>query len=166
MTQGSPDSNSGPSQRSVEIGVAIGMAVFAGIVIGGALQVGIGWGAEGPKAGFFPFYVGLIILGMSLFNLGRAIVEPSAGLFADWAQLRQVFAVILPTAVYVALVPWLGLYVASFLLIAVFMRWLGHYGWGHTLGLAAAIPVAAFVMFEKWFLVPWPKGPIEELLGL
>ena len=50
-------------------------------------------------------------------------------LFADWAQLRQVLSVVIPTAVYVALVPWLGLYVASLLLIAVFMKWLGRYSW-------------------------------------
>ena len=62
--------------------------------------------------------------------------------------------------------PWLGLYVASFLLIAVFMKWLGRYSWTLTLGVAIAVPLIAFVMFEKWFLVPLPKGPIEELLGL
>ena len=51
-------SGSGPSHRAVEIGVAIAMVAFGAIVIYGSLQVGIGWGAEGPRAGFFPFYVG------------------------------------------------------------------------------------------------------------
>ena len=75
-------------------------------------------------------------------------------------------SVVIPTAVYVALVPWLGLYVASFLLIAVFMKWLGRYSWALTLAVAIGVPVLAFLMFEKWFLVPLPKGPIEDLLGL
>jgi putative tricarboxylic transport membrane protein len=66
----------------------------------------------------------------------------------------------------VALVPWLGLYVSSLLLIAVFMKWLGRYGWALVAALAVGVPVAAYVMFEKWFLVPLPKGPIEDLLGL
>jgi putative tricarboxylic transport membrane protein len=27
------------------------------------------------------------------------------------------------------------------------------------------VPVVTFLIFEKWFLVPLPKGPIEEYLG-
>jgi hypothetical protein len=166
MTHSSPGSEPGPSQRAVEVGVAITMLVFAAIVIGGSLQAGINWGAEGPKAGFFPFYVGLVIMGASLFNLVSAFADRTPKLFADWSQLGQVLSVIIPTAVYVALVPWLGLYMASFLLIAVFMRWLGHYGWTLTATIAVGVPLAAFILFEKWFLVPLPKGPVEDWLGL
>lgn len=166
MTHHSPEAEPGPSQRTVEIGVALAMLGFAAIVVAGSLQAGVGWGPEGPRAGFFPFYVGLVIAGASLFNLVTAMAERTPKLFADWSQLGQVLSVIVPTAVYVALVPWLGLYVASFLLIAVFMRWLGHYRWRLALLVAAAVPLAAFVMFEKWFLVPLPKGPIEDWLGL
>jgi hypothetical protein len=66
----------------------------------------------------------------------------------------------------VALVPSLGIYVASMLLIAVFMKRLGGYGWGLVLAISVGVPAAFFVLFEKWFLLPLPKGPIEELLGL
>ena len=107
------------------------MAVFALIVMAGSIQAGIGWGAEGPKAGFFPFYVGLVILGSSIVNFGAVISRAIRHrLFAEWGQLRQVMAMLVPTAIYVALIPWIGIYVASILLIAVFMRWLGRYGWG------------------------------------
>ncbi len=165
MTDHSPSDNHGPSHRSVEIGTALLMLAFGAIVMLGAWQAGIGWGAEGPRAGFFPFYVGVAIAIASVYNLYRAFEDRERRVFADWSQLRQVFSVILPTAIYVALIPWLGLYVASFLLIAGFMRWLGHYGWPKVIGVAAAIPLLAFVMFEKWFQVPLPKGPIETLLG-
>jgi putative tricarboxylic transport membrane protein len=166
MTESSQSTGKGPSQRTMEIGVAVAMLVFAGIVIYGALLAGINWGAEGPRAGFFPFYIGLMILAASLFNLARVLIDPPKRLFAEWGQLRQVVSVIVPLAVYVALVPWLGLYVSSLLLIAVFMKWLGRYGWGLVAALAIGVPAAAYVMFEKWFLVPLPKGPIEDLLGL
>jgi hypothetical protein len=46
------------------------------------------------------------------------------------------------------------------------MKWLGRYGWGLVAALAIGVPAVAYVMFEKWFLVPLPKGPIEDLLGL
>jgi hypothetical protein len=156
----------GPSHRSVEIGVALFTAAFALIVIAGSLQAGVGWGAEGPKAGFFPFYIGLVILGASIINFGAVISRPPENrLFAEWGQLRQVMAMLVPTTIYVALVPWIGIYAASVLLIAVFMRWLGQYGWGMIAAVAVGVPVVTFAIFEKWFLVPLPKGPIEEFLG-
>ena len=156
----------GPSHRAVELGLAAFMAVFALIVIGGSISVGIDWAFDGPRAGFFPFYLGLFILGASIVNFWQAWIEGAGGpLFAEWGQLGQVLAVVVPSAIYVVLVPWLGIYVASILLIGVFMKWLGRYGWGMVLGIAIGVPVATFIIFERWFLVPLPKGPIEELLG-
>ncbi|MCC7346672.1 MAG: tripartite tricarboxylate transporter TctB family protein [Variibacter sp.] len=166
MTDNSSGAEPGPSHRTVEIGTALLTLAFAGVVIVGALQAGIGWGSEGPKAGFFPFYVGLIIAGAGILNLVQAIGEPRDRLFAEWGQLRQVFSVIVPTAGYVALIPWLGFYAASVLLIGLFMRWLGGYRWTLVAAVSIGVPVLAFLMFEKWFLVPLPKGPLEDLLGL
>jgi putative tricarboxylic transport membrane protein len=156
----------GPTQRSVEIGVTVAMAVFSLIVIAGSLQVGIGWGAEGPKAGFVPFYVGLLILGSSIVNCIGVVTVPSDGrLFADWGQLAKVMSILVPTSIYVALIPWIGIYVASIILIAVFMRWLGRYDWSLVAAISLGVPLAIFLVFEKWFLLPLPKGPIEEYLG-
>ena len=159
-------STTGPTHRSVEIGVAVMMIIFSLIVIGGSLQVGISWAFDGPRAGFFPFYIAVMILVASNINLYQAIsAGPQVRLFAEWGQLGQVLRVVIPSAVYVALVSWLGMYVASGLLIGVFMKWIGRYGWGLVLPIAIGVPIVTFIVFEKWFLVPLPKGPIEELLG-
>jgi len=156
----------GPTHRSVEIGVAGAIAVFAIIVIIGSLQVGIGWGAEGPKAGFFPFYIGLLILISSAVNFIRIVTETSdRGLFAEWGQLAKVMSVLVPTAIYVALIPWIGIYVASIILIAFFMKWLGSYDWPIVAAVSLGVPLAVFLIFERWFLLPLPKGPIEAYLG-
>jgi hypothetical protein len=157
---------SGPSHRSVEIGVAIAVLLFGVLVMYGSVQAGIGWGAEGPKAGFFPFYVGLVIALSSVINLWNAAREPRAGLFADWGQLRQVLTVVIPSTIYVAAIPFLGLYVSSIALIGFFMRWLGKYGWLLVALVAIGMPAITYIVFEKWFLVPLPKGPLEELFGL
>lgn len=156
----------GPTHRSVEIGVAGATTVFAIIVIIGSLQVGIGWGAEGPKAGFFPFYIGVLILISSAVNFIRIVTETSdRGLFAQWGQLAKVMSVLVPTAIYVALIPWIGIYVASILLIAFFMKWLGRYDWPLVAAVSLGVPLAVFLIFERWFLLPLPKGPIEAYLG-
>jgi hypothetical protein len=156
----------GPAQRSVEIGVTIATALFGLIILWGSIDVGIGWGAEGPKSGFFPFYLGVIIIASSAVNLLEAARKRSDKTFADWGQLRQVLAITIPTAVYVAVIPWVGIYVSSLFLIALFMVWLGNYRVWYAVALSAAIMIATYLTFEKWFLVPLPKGPFEDFLGL
>lgn len=106
--------NEGPSYRSVEVGVALAVMAFGAIVIAGSISAGIRWGAEGPKAGFFPFYIGIAIIISGAINLWNGIKPDSqGGLFAEWGQLRQVLSVVIPTAIYVASMPFIGLYVAS-----------------------------------------------------
>ena len=60
---------------------------------------------------------------------------------------------------------FLGLYVSSAIFIAFFMAWLGKYPLYKIVPVAILIPVALFFMFEVWFLVPLPKGPLETALG-
>jgi hypothetical protein len=156
----------GPSHRTVEIAVGGVIALIAIIGMYGSVKVGIGWGAEGPQAGFFPFYVSAIVLIACGVNVGAALREVDTGKhFAKWEELGKVTSVVVPTAIYAALVPYLGLYVASAMLIAVFMYWFGKYKLPVVIGVALAVPLLTFFMFEIWFLVPLPKGPLERLLG-
>jgi putative tricarboxylic transport membrane protein len=156
----------GPSHRAVEIGVALAITGFAVLVIIGSVKAGVDWGAEGPRAGFFPFYVAMFILLSSVVNLFSAFMDlPRGQLFAEWGQLGRVVAVIIPTTLFVVLIPWIGIYASSVLLIALFMKWLGKYRWTIVAAVSIAVPVATFVVFEKWFLVPLPKGPLEAMLG-
>ena len=164
MTTGS--SNAGPSHKLVEAGVTLLIALFGAIVIAGSLKAGVNWGAEGPRAGFFPFYIGIFILVSSAINLWNGLREDDDGLFAEWGQLRQVMSVVIPTAIYVGAMPFTGLYVASTVFIAWFMRWLGKYSWVTVLAVSLGMPIVTYFIFERWFLVPLPKGPVEEWLGL
>ena len=156
----------GPTHRGIELGVAIAMIAFGALVIVGSLKVGIGWGDEGPKSGFFPFYLGVAIILASVGNLATAFALDPHAVFADWSQLLQVLSVVIPTGVYVGVIPWAGIYVSSLVLIAVFMMWLGRYGVGMCAAVSIGVTVATYLMFEKWFLVPLPKGPIEDFFGL
>ncbi len=160
------DDQTGPRHRTVEIGTVAAMTAFGLITVVGSIQAGIGWGAEGPRAGFFPFYLGLFIIGSSLINLWHAIRSERDPLFAEWGQLRQVVSVVVPTAAYVVVLPIIGIYVSSALLIAGFMKWFGRYGWGLILAVSLGTMIIAYMVFERWFLLPLPKGPLEELLGL
>ena len=168
MSDQSHPAETGPSQRSVEIAVALGTLAFGIIVLIGSLQVGIDWGVEGPKPGFFPFYVSLFIIVASLYNLLQAtsLGGIKQGLFSSVDQLKHVMSVVVPATIYVALVPFLGMYVSSMLLIGVFMMWIGKYGVWKMLPIAIGVPVVVYVVFERYFQIPLPKGPIEYWLGL
>jgi putative tricarboxylic transport membrane protein len=159
---------SGPRHRSVEIGVALSTLAFGGLVLIGSMRVGMDWGVEGPRPGFFPFYISLFIIAGSIINLVQA-VRPGGvkhGLFTTWEQLYRVMSVVVPTSIYVALVPFLGIYVSSIFLIGVFMMWLGGYNLWKTLPIAIGVPVVAYIVFERYFQIPLPKGPVEYWLGL
>lgn len=156
----------GPKQRSVEIGTALLTLLFGLIVIYGSYLVGVGWSVDGPQAGFFPFYVGLVTCGCSLINLLQGMREDAEPLFAEWGQLGQVLRVLIPACIYVALVPFLGIYVPSVALILGFMMWIGNYKLPLSLAVALGVPAFFYMTLERWFLIPLPKGPIEAMLGL
>ena len=115
-----------------------------------------------------PFYVGLIICVSAAVNLVLALLVPESrnGTFVEVGQLKLVLAVLVPTAVYAALVTWIGIYVSSVLFVAFFMRWLGKYRWWKVAAVSVGVAVVFFLIFELWFQVPLPKGPLEALLGL
>jgi putative tricarboxylic transport membrane protein len=156
------------SRRTMEIAVALIFLVFGIVVCWDTWRLGARWGSDGPQAGYFPFYIGIIIILCSAVTLFKAIAIKAADNepFVLRGQLKLVTLVLVPTVVYVALINWLGIYVASTIYIALFMWWLGKYSWVKYVSVSVGVSVAFFLMFEIWFKVPLPKGPLESALGL
>ena len=156
------------SQRSAEIGVAAVFFLLGAIVVFDSVRLGAKWGSDGPEAGYFPFYIALLVCGASLANLVGVFLDKKSKskTFVEVGQLKLVMSVLLPSIVYVALIGWTGIYVASALFVAVFMRWLGKYSWWMVATVSAGNSVAFFLIFEIWFKVPLPKGLLEKSLGL
>jgi hypothetical protein len=157
------------SVRTWEIVVAALFLVFGAVVVWDSRRLGSQWGSDGPQAGYFPFYIGVLICTASAVNLFTALAKGSRDAFVEWGQLRLILIVMVPTLVYVALIAnplySLGIYVPSALFIAFFMRFLGKYGWVKIAAVSLGTMVAFFVMFEIWFKVPLPKGPLEAAFG-
>jgi putative tricarboxylic transport membrane protein len=159
------------SMRMWEIAVAIGFLIFGGLVVWDSRRLGSEWASDGPQAGYFPFYIGSIICISAVAILIGAINSGLKGdkVFVYRGQLKMVLAVMVPSAIYVALIAnpiySLGIYEASVVFIALFMRVLGKYGWGKIAAVSVGVMFAFFLMFEIWFKVPLPKGPIEALFG-
>ena len=155
------------STRTAELAVAAAFFVFGAIVIYDSLRLGMRWVADGPQPGYFPFYLGVIICASAAITFVFGLRMPAAKnrSFVEVGQLKLVLSVLVPSMVYVGLVGWLGIYVSSVLFIALFMRWLGKYPWWKVAAVSIGTSVVFFLIFERWFLVPLPKGPVETWLG-
>ncbi len=155
-------------QKSAEIVVAALFLLAGAITVYDSLRLGAKWAEDGPQAGYFPFIVGVLICIASVVNFA-AVCAWARGMdkaFVETDQLKMVLAVLVPTAVYVGLIGWLGIYVASALFVAFFMRWLGKYGWWKLAAVSIGNSVFFFLIFEVWFKIPLPKGPLEALLRI
>ena len=158
----------GVRRGTVEIGTSLVLALIGAAAIWDSSRIGAGWGSDGPQSGYFPFWIGVVLMGASLANLvviARQSVQAAAEMFVTWPQLKLVGSVFIPAVVYVAAIHPLGIYLASAALVAYFMTQLGEFTWRSALPAGAATAVVAFVTFEIWFLVGLPKGPVEDFLG-
>ena len=156
------------TNRTLDIVVSLLFIALSSVFMLDSWRYGVGWiEGEGPASGFFPFYISLFMGLASVVNLQRALVriEPDGeGIFVHAGEFVRVLMVLIPTLIYVLAVQYLGIYVASAIFITLFLAVSRSPLWQvAVIGVATAI--ALFMMFEVWFLVPLPKGPLEAALG-
>jgi len=151
--------------RVADLATASVLTLLGGVVVFDSIRIGIGWGTDGPKSGFFPFWLGVIMIATCVAIIARAWRRSTDTPFVTRAQLVPVLKVLWPATLMVILVKPLGLYVASALYMGFYMRWVGRHGWVVVALCAIGVPVLTFLVFETWFLVPMPKGPLEAWLG-
>ncbi len=154
--------------RAAEIGLALFLFALGGVLIFDSLRLGMRWAEEGPQPGYFPFYLGVFICAACAVTIVLALRMPAERnkTFVEVGQLKLVLSVLIPSALFVALVGWIGIYVSAVLFVALFMRWLGKYPWWKVAAVSLGHAVVLFVIFEIWFLVPLPKGQLERMLGI
>ena len=148
---------------AVEAGVAA-LVVLMGLVVATASwKLGAGWMSDGPGAGYFPFYIGVILCVSGAGILYQSLLgkKRNTEIFVDGEQIRRVLVVLIPAAIYVGAIQLLGLYVASTIYIAGFMIILGKFSKVKSIFIAVAISVIFFLMFEVWFKVPLFKGALN-----
>lgn len=165
----------GVTTRTMEIATSLAFAFAGAAAMWDSLRLGAGWGADGPQSGYFPFWIGLLLVLASAANLlpvaraaaprGEDAGASGTPMFLTWEQARTVATVFIPTTLYVAAIPFAGIYVASAVLVAWFMTRLGGFGLVRAIPAGIATAIVAFTVFEIWFLVALPKGPLEEFLG-
>ena len=166
-----PNQPSGSGQRTgvatniIEAIVAFCILVMGAVVVQGSHALGAGWTSDGPGAGYFPFYIGVLLCVSGVGIMYQALLGKgrNTDVFVDSEQLKRVLAVLIPALIYVGAVQFIGLYVASAIYIALFMIILGRYSWIKSVIVALSVVVLFFFMFEVWFKVPLFKGQFDPL---
>jgi len=153
--------------RTVEVVVYALLLALALLLAFDNWRSGMGWAKDGPQSGYLPFYLCVILAGACLFGLGVAFRNraEASGTFVTRDQLWRVLQVFVPTLLFCLLVQWLGLYVASFLLVAGFMRLIGRIALWKSLLTSLLFTLVMFSTFEIAFDVIMPKGPLEAAFG-
>ncbi|MGJ4888127.1 tripartite tricarboxylate transporter TctB family protein [Bradyrhizobium sp. HKCCYLS3077] len=155
------------SNRTVDVAVSLLLLGLAVLLAWDNWRTGASWDSTGPEPGYFPFYLSVILGGASLYGIGAAFLSRKEAVetFVTRAQLRRVMAVFVPTLLFCIAMQFLGIYVASFLLIAGFMRIVGKIAIWKSLLTAFLFSAVMFVTFDVVFDVIMPKGPLEAAFG-
>lgn len=167
MSQRHDSGNVGMRAVTVDLAVAALIFVIGALVAWDSHRLGASWGSDGPESGYFPFYIGGItcICGAVVFVQALLRLSSDQSVFVTPGQLKQVLVILLPSTAYVLGVQLIGIYVSSAVFIALFMRIAGRYTWFRSALVGLGVSVCSFVMFEIWFKIPLPKGPLESLIG-
>jgi hypothetical protein len=152
------------SRRALETATALLTGAFGAAVVVSSRDNGIGWSAAGVDAGTFPFIVGLIILGGSVFNLVKgwprndyAALRPS--------ELKRLGVLFVPAAIYVGIIPLTGMVLASAGYVFAALAWHKRGALVFS-GVAAVVTAAAlYLIFELTFQISLPRGLLGDALG-
>jgi putative tricarboxylic transport membrane protein len=155
------------TSRVVDAVVSLLLLAFAALLAFDNWRTGAGWDSTGPQAGYFPFYLSIILGGACIYGFAKDFVvrKQADAVFVTSEQFRRVLQVFLPTLAFILLTQWLGIYAASFLLVAGFMTYVGRIALWKSLVTALLFVLAMFVVFDVAFDVIMPKGPLEALFG-
>lgn len=155
--------------RWVELLVAACFVAVSVLVITDSLRIGKAWGSDGPEPGYFPFYIGCLMLLGAVWVMLQTLMgwrkDGGQQVFSTTGEFSHMLMMLVPTGLFVAATVFLGIYLAALLLIAAFMVWQGRYSVLRSVSVALGVSVSLYLLFEIWFLMPLPKGLLENGLG-
>jgi hypothetical protein len=155
--------------RTAELVSAGALMALAIALMVHATVLPIGWvQGSGPGGGAFPFWLsaGLFVTAAVIFvrefrpaaaekQRAKVYIDPRA-----YAQLAVVAGALLIT---IALMMWLGTYVAIPLFLLFYLKIIGRHGWVLTGLITVLTPVFLFFFFEVTLKILLPKGVTEPL---
>lgn len=130
------------------------------------------WESPGPAV--FPLLLGTVLLILAAGQFVRVLwmlrrQPPPAGEKTPWIAVlrrflrdndaeRQVFLLVAVLFLYVLLMPWVGFFVSTFLLVIASSRLMEARNWGPPVILSLAMGLFCYFLFEVWIKLSFPRG--------
>lgn len=158
-------------QRADRI-VAIGLILVSLGVAWKATELPVGiLPKEGPGGGFLPFWLSLGIAAVALMVLIQSLVSSrrdksataGAGVFMNREGLGDLLRVGLPGMLMILLIGVISVYFSAALFIFYCLFLVGEHNLKTSLGVSIGVPVVVYYIFEKFLIIPLPKGYAEFL---
>jgi hypothetical protein len=148
--------------------MALALTLGGGILLREALRLPVGWTGTGPGAGFFPFWLSVGVAVCAVVVLAQSLRAPETvegrAPFIPAGAWKPLLIVLLPMVAVVAVMDYLGIYLGGALYLAGYTWQVGRHRWPTVLLVSVLIPLVLFFIFERWFLLPLPKGALLEYL--
>jgi len=121
----------------------------------------------GPGPGFFPWWLGLILTGLSaawlLSAVWRSTQKEERRFFPEWRGLRRILLIAGAILAVGLTMEFVGFQLAMFAFVAFVLTALGWRGWGLTAILASALSFGVYHAFTRWLDVTLPQASVEIL---
>lgn len=113
----------------------------------------------------------LVLIGVFLARTALKVMRGEAGLgFDTLIEPRSMqgrrFAVVALTALFIVVIPWLGLTLGLFALVVALMLVLRAGSYRIIVATSATVAIAAYLLFIALLNSRLPRGPLEKLLAL
>lgn len=148
--------------KTIDRAFAAGLCVLGLYIVWDALNYGYMRGVV-PGPGFFPFWIGVALVGLSSVNLVRSLrgIEVLAAQF-DLAGVLKALGIIATTAAFILTAPVIGMLLGSglFILVTAFVirpRWTVGFAC-KIVAIAVLFPVCCHFLFGVYLGVPLVKG--------
>jgi putative tricarboxylic transport membrane protein len=145
--------------RRDAIAAAATLALGAGAT-GAASQLPFG-GLRNPGPGFFPWWLGVVLVFLGAVLLVQAI-RGAAGAAGGATRPGKIVLLLAALVVYVVILDAVGYAIATFLLVVFMVRALEPQRWAVALTLAVLAAGGSYVLFALWLGVPLPAGPLAR----
>lgn len=142
--------------KTSDIGSSLFLMVFGGFIAWQSMELSLGvLGA--PGTGFFPFYLGLLLIGLALIIFIQGVRQKPGVSGTGLSKSRVIMAVVAILAYTFILEP-LGYLLSTFCLMFLLIRMMVKKAWWFAPGVAGLFSLASYILFNSLLKVLLPGG--------